>query len=141
MTKKEFEKTVIDAFGISPDYPFDEDFETAVFRHTDTKKWFAIMMKIPKARLFFASDGCNDLKCKSAGDKPPPYGCDETIWVVNLKCDPEIIESLAGVERGIFRAYHMNKSHWLTASLDMCDEDMIVWLVEKSYKLTKKVKK
>ena len=121
MTKKQFEKTVFDAFGISPDYPFDEDFETAVFRHADTKKWFAIMMKIPKAKLSLSGEG--------------------DIWVVNLKCDPEIIESLAGVERGIFRAYHMNKTHWLSIVPEMCDEDMIFWLVEKSYSLTKKVKK
>lgn len=38
MTKKEFEKTVFDAFGVAPDHPFDEDFETAVLRHTDNRK-------------------------------------------------------------------------------------------------------
>ena len=121
MTKKQFEKTVFDAFGVAPDYPFDEDFETAVFRHPDTKKWFAICMNIKRTKLGLTGEG--------------------ELWIVNLKCEPEIIESLAGVEVGIFRAYHMNKSHWLTASLDMCDDDMIFWLVEKSYKLTKKVKK
>ena len=120
-SKKYADEKVFDAFGISPDYPFDEDFETAVFRHADTKKWFAIMMKIPKAKLFLSGEG--------------------DIWVVNLKCDPEIIESLAGVESGIFRAYHMNKTHWLTLVPEMCDDDMIYWLVEKSYNLTKKVKK
>lgn len=118
MTKKRFEKAVFELFGIKADYPFDEDFETAVFRHADTKKWFAIMMNIPKSRLSISGDG--------------------SIWVVNLKCEPEIIESLASVEVGIFRAYHMNKSHWLSIVPEMCDDDMIFWLVEKSYKLTKK---
>lgn len=88
MTKKRFEKAVFELFGIKADYPFDEDFETAVFRHADTKKWFAIMMHIPKSRLSLAGEG--------------------DLWVVNFKCEPEIIESLAEVEVGIFRAFSRN---------------------------------
>ena len=80
-------------------------------------------MKIPKLRLGLSG---NDI-----------------IDVVNLKCAPEVVESLAGVESGIYRAYHMNKIHWLTVALDgSCDEDTIAWLLEISYDLTKpKIKK
>ena len=48
-----------------------------------------------------------------------------------------MIESIAGVEQGIYRAYHMNKIHWLTVALDECDADTVDWLVGISYDLTR----
>ena len=30
-----------------PDYPFDEDFETAVLRHSNNRKWYTIVMRCP----------------------------------------------------------------------------------------------
>ena len=64
-------------------------------------------------------------------------GGEGNIDVVNLKCAPEVIESIAGVEVGIYRAYHMNKTHWLTVALDECDNDTISWLLGISYDLTR----
>ena len=29
------------------DYPFEDDFETAVLRHKDTKRWFGILLDAP----------------------------------------------------------------------------------------------
>lgn len=117
MDRLEFEKLVFDTYDIKADYPFDEDFETGIFRHSLSKKWFAIAMKIPQNKLGFSDD--------------------KIIDVVNFKCAPEVVESLAGIEMGIFRAYHMNKVHWLTVALDVCDDDTIAWLLEISYDLTK----
>ena len=57
--------------------------------------------------------------------------------VVNFKCAPEVIESIAGIETGIYRAYHMNKTHWLTVALSECDNDTISWLLGISYDLTR----
>ena len=31
--------------GTEPDYPFDEDFETAVLRHKGSRKWLAVVMR------------------------------------------------------------------------------------------------
>ena len=62
---------------------------------------------------------------------------DQRIDVVNLKCAPEVIESIAGLEPGIYRAYHMNKTHWLTVALSECDNDTIFWLLGISYDLTR----
>ena len=118
MTRAEFEAFVFDNYNVKADYPFEEDFETGVFRHSDSKKWFAIAMNIHRSRLGLSGEG--------------------NIDVVNLKCAPEVIESIAGIEPGIFRAYHMNKTHWLTVALDgSCDSDTIAWLVGISYDLTK----
>ena len=93
MARKKFEELVFDMYNARADYPFEEDFETGVFRH-ESDKWFALAMNI--------------------GERKIGHVGDEKIDVVNLKCAPEVIESLAGIEPGIYRAYHMNKTHWLT---------------------------
>ncbi len=116
MTRKEFEALVFDTYNVRADYPFKEDFETGVFRH-ESGKWFALAMNI--------------------GERKIGHDADEKIDVVNLKCAPEVIESLAGVENGIYPAYHMNKTHWLTVALSECDYDTISWLLEISYDLTR----
>lgn len=118
MTRGEFERLVLDTYNVNADYPFEEDFVTGVFRHDGSGKWFAIAMNIPLKKLGFAREGSID--------------------VVNMKCSPEVIESIAGVEPGVFRAYHMNKTHWLTIALDgSCDDGMIEWLLGISYDLTR----
>ena len=118
MTRREFEALILDKYGVYADYPFEDDFETGVFRHIENNKWFGIAMNIPYAKLGVVKDGKVD--------------------VVNLKCAPEVIESIAGIETGVFRAYHMNKTHWLTVALDeSCDNDTIDWLVGISFDLTR----
>ena len=117
MTRKEFEDLVLDRYGVRADYPFEEDFETGVFRHENSGKWFALAMNIPERKL-----GIN---------------WDMQIEVVNFKCAPEVIESLAEIEPGIYRAYHMNKTHWLSVSLGECDNDTVSWLLGISYDLTR----
>jgi predicted DNA-binding protein (MmcQ/YjbR family) len=117
MTRAKFEELVLDIYNVSADYPFEEDFTTGVFRH-DSGKWFAIAMKISADKL--------------GKDK------NMQIEIVNFKCAPEIIESIAGVEAGIYRAYHMNKNHWLTVALSECDDNTISWLLGISYDLTRR---
>ena len=116
MTREEFEALVFDTYNVRADYPFEEDFVTGVFRH-ENGKWFAIAMEISERKL----------------------GKDANLQtqVVNFKCAPEIIESVAGIEPGIYKAYHMNKTHWLTVALSECDDDTISWLLGISYDLTR----
>ena len=45
MTKQSFLSYCLTTYGTSPDYPFDEDFETAVLRHADNRKWYALVMR------------------------------------------------------------------------------------------------
>ena len=118
MTREEFEATVLDFYGVRADYPFEEDFETGVFRHSDSGKWFAIAMRVSEAKIGHSGSRIID--------------------IVNLKCAPEVIESIAGVETGVYRAYHMNKTHWLTVALEECDEGTLSWLLGVSYELTRK---
>ena len=116
MTRKEFEELVFDTYNVRADYPFADDLVTGVFRH-GSGKWFALAMNIPKRKIGRDGDGKID--------------------VVNFKCAPEVIESIVGAEQGIYRAYHMNKAHWLTVALSECDSDTISWLLGISYDLTR----
>ena len=116
MTRTEFEALVSEKYSVLADYPFEGDFETGVFRHSDSKKWFGIAMNIDYSKIVKGAEG--------------------KVEVVNLKCAPEIIESLVGIEPGVYRAYHMNKTHWLTLALCECTADTVDWLVEISYQLT-----
>ena len=118
MTRQDLFAHIADTYSVVPDYPFEEDFVTAVFRHTDNRKWFAIAMRIPRAKLGLRGEGHVD--------------------VVNLKVSPEMIPSLTQ-ESGIFPAYHMNKSHWVTVALDAgagASDEMLAFLADVSFTLT-----
>jgi len=121
MTRAELEALIYESYGVRADYPFEEDFETGVFRH-ESGKWFALAMNISYSKLSPMREGRAE--------------------VVNLKCAPEVIESIVGAEPGVYRAYHMNKTHWLTVDLAECDADCIAWLLGISHELTgKKIKR
>ena len=103
------------------DNPFEGDFDTTVLRHTDTGKWFGIIMNI-------------------SGDK---VGLSPNIRVdvMNVKCKPEDTFTARELSCGIVPAYHMNKTHWLTVALEECDNGTIEWLLGISHDLTKCKKK
>ena len=57
---------------------------------------------------------------------------------VNLKCDPFEADFLRGIYTGVTPAYHMNKVHWNTVTLDGdVPEDELKRMVEHSYRLIK----
>ena len=118
MTRIELAAYIQDYFNIQYDCPFEEELDAWVFRHSDNKKWFALVMRIKKRKLGIDSD--------------------EYIDVVNLKCAPEIMDDLYS-ESGVFPAYHMSKKHWLTLTLDgTCNYETIKWVTKISYDLTKR---
>ncbi len=126
MTRADIIGFIREEYGERDEYPFTDDLETAVFRHSGNRKWFAIIMTVPKSRLGIAGEGKLD--------------------IINLKCDPDIIFSMLG-EAGIYPAYHMNKQHWLSVALDGdgvlgADAETLKWLIEVSHSLTRtKMKK
>lgn len=115
MNRTDFEGLVSDQFGIDPENPWPEHPGHRVFRHSRNNKWFALLMDVPKAKLGLSGEGSID--------------------VVNLKCDPDLIQILRQQE-GFFPAYHMNKSHWITMALDRVNDDTIAGLLAQSYALT-----
>ena len=120
MTKQEYLNYCTDAYGTAADYPFDEDFETAVLRHTDNRKWYAIVMRVSRRKFGMDSD--------------------EVIDVVNLKLPTEMFGSFSAAD-GVYPAYHMNKLHWISVLLPDAPEDIIQFLVSVSFEATKAKKK
>ena len=116
MTKQEFLGYCLNTYGTSPDYPFDEDFETAVLRHADNRKWYAIVMRVSRRKFSFDSD--------------------EVIDVVNLKLPTEIFGSF-GASDGVYPAYHMNKLHWISVLLPDAPHDVVQFLANLSFEATK----
>ena len=120
MTKQEFLEYCLSTYGTSPDYPFDEDFETAVLRHTDNRKWYAIVMKVSRRKFGLDSDDMMD--------------------VANLKLPTEMFGSF-GAPDGVYPAYHMNKLHWISVLLPDAPDDVVQFLVNVSFEATKAIKK
>ena len=116
MTRQELTDYIFDAFSVEPDYHFPRDDVTCVFRHTDNRKWFGIMMKIPYRTLGMNRDGETD--------------------IVNIKCDPVLMGSLRG-KPGFRPAYHMNKDKWITILLDgSAGREEVTALVDMSFRMT-----
>ena len=120
MTKQSFLGYCSDVYGTEADYPFDEDFETAVLRHADTRKWYAIVMRVSRRKFGLESD--------------------EIIDVVNLKLPTEMFGSF-GESDGVYPAYHMNKLHWISVLLPDAPKDTVEFLTNVSFEATRAKKK
>ena len=113
---------VKEKYGTEPDSPWKKDPESRVLRHTDSKKWYALIMRIPEDKL-------------GAGSSK------KRINILNLKTDPLMGGSLR-MQKGIYPAYHMNKTEWITVRLDdTLDDGELFPLVDMSYVLTDRRKR
>ncbi len=65
MTRQELTAYIFDTYSVEPDYPFREDSVTCVFRHTVSRKWFGIVMKLPYRTLGLPRDGTVDILISS----------------------------------------------------------------------------
>ena len=109
-------------YKTSPEYPWAKDNSSAVFRHSDNKKWFALVMNVGKDKLGFSDTRYVD--------------------VINLKISDVMFRDILVQEEGILPAYHMNKNHWITVLLDgTVKEDKIYDLIDASFAATASKKK
>ena len=118
MNRSQLEIYLADTYSTQGEHLFAQYPSFLVFRHNGSRKWFAVIMDIPRKNLKLPGEG--------------------EISVVNLKCDTRLIGSFRE-DPGIFPGWHMNKAHWLSVGLDGTVEDeKIKFLVDMSYELTKK---
>ena len=61
-------------YGVTPDYPFSTAPDYPVLRHLDSRKWFALLMDVPRDRLGLSGE--------------------DRVDVLNLKCSPAMATSL-----------------------------------------------
>ena len=78
-------------YGAVPEQPWKKYPANQVFRHSDNKKWFALMMDVPGSKLGLADASY--------------------VSVINLKIDDLFFRDMIIREEGIMPAYHMNKRH------------------------------
>ncbi len=117
MTAEQLEKYLADTYSCTGEHLFSRYPGFRVFRHSANRKWFAVIMDIPRKSLGLPGEG--------------------EISVVNVKCDSRMIGSFLR-EPGIFPGWHMNKAHWLTLALDgTAAEETLLFLLDMSYELTK----
>ena len=121
MTRQELFAYIEAEYNVTPDYPWLDSPEGAVFRHKHNRKWFALSMPIPRRYAYPGETGEVD--------------------AVNLKCDPVLSGMLRG-EPGVLPAWHMSKVHWVTVLLDgSADDDRLKFLLHQSFELTKSKKR
>ena len=98
------------------EYLWEKSPDTAILRHENNQKWYAVLMKISWDKLEKGREGL--------------------VEAVNLKHDQV---SDLWVKKGIYPAFHMNKRYWISVPLDdsLSDEE-ILELIEKSWNLTLK---
>jgi hypothetical protein len=111
---------IFQKYKVEPDFPwakkggFKNYKNYGVFRHKDTKKWFAIIMDISWHSL---------LKNKNFA----------TVDIINLKV--EFVEYFKG--KGIYPAYHMDQENWISIILDeTLEDDVITNLIDLSFNVT-----
>ena len=115
MREKVF-KYIKETFGAEPEYLWDGADDTAAIRNSRNKKWFAAFIgNLPKSKLGLTGEGRVD--------------------ILNLKCDPVFQYTLVDNTR-IFKAYHMNKTHWISVLLDGSVElEELKFLICESYSI------
>lgn len=109
-----------DEYGAEPEFLWPERYPTyCIFRHSNNKKWFALV---------------GDVSGKSLG-----MDSNEKVDIINLKFDNGQALDFAENTPGVYPAYHMNKKHWITIALDgTLSNEMVMELIKKSYLLTDK---
>ena len=104
-------------YGAEPEYLFESSPDCAVFRHAENRKWFSIMMNVPYSKFGIGADG--------------------DVWVINLKTGDRLFTDSIIEDRGIYRAYHMNKREWISVLLDgTVPEDEVFALIDRSFAVT-----
>lgn len=110
-------KMIEEAYGDLPEFLWEKTPNTAVFRNPKNKKWYAAILAIPKNKI-------------SMGD--------EQVDVLNVKLDKNKIEQLLQ-QQGYYKAYHMNKTYWISIILDdTLDDERIMTLIKESHQFTEK---
>lgn len=122
VTRQDILRYAQEAYGTEAEYLWEDTPTAAVLRHKTNRKWYAVLMEVPKGRLGLSGEGIAD--------------------VLNVKCDPLLIGSLLKSD-GFLPAYHMSKAHWISILLDgsvpLAD---MVSLLDLSFQMTeKKIKK
>lgn len=120
MTKEQLKQYIAEEYGAEGERLWAKYPGYEVFRHVGNRKWFAILMDVPKEKLGISPSG-------GAGN--------EVVDVLDVKCDVVFAGSFLS-EGGFYPAYHMNKNKWISIDIANVAEDKIKMFLDMSYNLT-----
>ncbi len=116
MLRAKLKQYILETYPAEADCPWEAYPGNEVFRHSSNRKWFALVMDVPKRKLGLPEDG--------------------VLNVVNVKCDPRVMGGFLA-KPGFFPAYHMSKASWITVALDgSVSWEEIEFLLDMSFRLT-----
>ena len=107
-------------YGADPEFLWMRFPDDAVFRHEDNRKWFGIIMALPRYKLGISGT--------------------ESVDILNLKIDDLLLADMLISRDGFFRAYHMSHRNWITVLLDgTVPKKEIFDLIDLSFRATSSV--
>ena len=102
-------------YGDKPSFEWDSNPGYGVFKNSNSKKWYGIIMNVDRDKLHAGTS---------------------VFEIINVKLDPSKISSLLE-KNGYYPAYHMNKKYWISISLDDTLEDNeILSFIKESHSFT-----
>lgn len=102
-------------YNHDPEFLWEKFAGNAVFRNSETKKWYAALLTISKRKLGLDSD--------------------DIIDIIDLRNSTNEIKKLVDNKK-YFPGYHMNKEHWFTIPLDGSTQiEDIFKYIDISYKI------
>lgn len=112
-------KLIEETYNDLPEFLWEDENTSGVFRNKTSNKWYGIIMNIKKNRLDNLSH-------------------DVMVDVMNVKLDETLIQQLWSKE-GFYKAYHMNKKSWISIILDeTLSDETILKYIKQSKELTDK---
>lgn len=108
-------------YKAAPEYLWRKFPGYAVFRHSDNRKWFAVVMDVPGNKLGLETE--------------------EIIDILNVKIADPFLADILMQQEGFFRGYHISRGNWVSVALDgtVGFDEIGRWL-EESYTATASVK-
>jgi len=85
-------------YGSEPEHLWKRFPDYAVFRHEDNRKWYGIIMDVPRRNLGLPGEGRAD--------------------ILNVKLDDLLLADLLVQQAGYFRGYHISRGNWISILLD-----------------------
>lgn len=112
-TRQDVLEYAANQYGTKAEYLWSDAPNYAVLRRTDTRKWYGIIMDVPRKKLGLDGEGIID--------------------ILDIKCDPFAREVLLD-QKGFVPCYHLNKLHWIGVLLDgSADKQLVFQLLDDSY--------
>ena len=112
MMRKELFGYVKKKYKADPEYLWSRFPDYAIFRHSDNKKWFGLVMNVRKEKL--GLDG------------------EDMVDILNVKLSDPLLVDMLIRQSGYMRGYHISRGNWVSILLDgsVPFEEICGWLNE-----------